>query len=260
MRLYTTLLAFFSCPCQLFLCSPYQFPLRHGQCVIISNWTWYIAIYVTSKGRQLKTWCSSSMEEVNIGSSSMLRTTKLEFDQQSRHCTFIWFPVHTCFRRDLNLLLFIYLFVEIVRTGWEHKKCTRHKEICRNLVNVLLLFFFRRQKVAAMVQQCHSIMSAVRWKSTRKPRNLYFTMSGKLIILNTSNLKSRHYFEPPWIKIWWFYDKIIYIFIFINLFCKVWHQGRYQKFIQCEFRNQCLRIGAFSKFTNYVSITQNVNA
>ncbi len=78
--------------------------------------------------------------------------------------------------------------------------------------------------------------------------------------VNTSNLKSRHYFDPLWIKIWWFYDKIIYIFIFIDLFCKIWHQGWYQKFIQCEFRNLCLSIGAFSKFTNYVSITQNVNA
>ena len=54
--------------------------------------------------------------------------------------------------------------------------------------------------------------------------------------------KSRHYFEPPWIKVRQFYDKIIYIFIFINRFCKVWHKKWYQKFNHCEFRNQCLKI------------------
>ena len=37
-------------------------------------------------------------------------------------------------------------------------------------------------------------------------------------------------------------------------------QSWYQKFNLCEFRNQCLKIGAVLKFTNYVSITQKVNA
>ena len=56
------------------------------------------------------------------------------------------------------------------------------------------------------------------------PRLYWLCFQRILWNINTANLKSRHYFDPPWIKVRRFYDKIIYIFIFINLFCKVWHK------------------------------------